>query len=352
MTDHDDPTPAPPPRREPRAQARRIDASAPGAGPVCPPLSDEVIADLHAGALDADTTARLWPTVLADDESARLLDALDSVRGRLAALRGTADAGDDAAGERARAVGGEPMPELVAARLRHSLLAASSRDASGDNRADDATRADSPSFDALRSHGAGVDTSALGEGSTAPMRPVRGGPSRRRPSRRRLVASAAAVAAIGVGVAAPVIWAADGFNGGDTAVPVAAPDAAAPESSAARGAGAPGSGTEVRHHRPGAVDRPIAGPGGPLDAAKILSFRGSDGRGPFADPARLDACLTANGLPARAPLLGSGPVHVDGHEGTLLLVPGPHAPMLTALIVTPECGQGSAGLIDRTDVGG
>lgn len=52
-----------------------------------PPYPPELIADLHAGVLDEALSARLWPLVKADPESAAHLAELDATRERLAALR-------------------------------------------------------------------------------------------------------------------------------------------------------------------------------------------------------------------------------------------------------------------------
>jgi hypothetical protein len=80
--------------------------------PLGPPWSVDVLADLHAGVLDSDVSARLWPAVNADPEARAVLAALDTVKvelGRLAAAPP------------------EPMPANLAARLDSALRAEAAR---------------------------------------------------------------------------------------------------------------------------------------------------------------------------------------------------------------------------------
>lgn len=71
-----------------------------------PPWSVDVLADLHAGALDAKQSAALWAQVNGDPDAQAVLAALDSVR------RDLDDLGDAPA---------EPMPAHFAARLDAAL---------------------------------------------------------------------------------------------------------------------------------------------------------------------------------------------------------------------------------------
>lgn len=77
-------------------------------GPPGPPWSVDVLADLHAGTLDADVSARLWPQVNADPEARAVIEALDVVKVELGQLRGAAP---------------EPMPDRFAARLDAAIEA-------------------------------------------------------------------------------------------------------------------------------------------------------------------------------------------------------------------------------------
>lgn len=81
-------------------------------GPGGPPWSVEVLADLHAGALDAETSAQLWPAVNADPEARAVIEALDTVKVELGQLAGAPPA---------------PMPAHFAARLDAALAAEAGR---------------------------------------------------------------------------------------------------------------------------------------------------------------------------------------------------------------------------------
>lgn len=75
--------------------------------PQGPPWSVDVLADLHAGALDDAVSAELWPRVRRDPDAVAVLAALDTTRAELAGL-GTAVA---------------PMPDRFAARLDQAIAA-------------------------------------------------------------------------------------------------------------------------------------------------------------------------------------------------------------------------------------
>jgi hypothetical protein len=77
-------------------------------GPSGPPWSVDLLADLHAGALDDQTTRELWPRVNADPEARAVIEALDVIKVELGQL-GTAPAA--------------PMPAHFAAQLDAALEA-------------------------------------------------------------------------------------------------------------------------------------------------------------------------------------------------------------------------------------
>lgn len=333
-----------------------------------------VLARLHA---DSAVRPPMAPTppparVAVDPDAARLWGELDEVRRRLHALRGP-HADDARAGSAAeveavaapkpdsgvsaaahtRRTPAEPMPELVAARLRRALIAQ-----------DPPTEA------------------AAVEAGTAPPRPAR-----RRV--RRFMIGAAAVIAVGLGAAAPALWeaahatgstptvtarqdprAVDGAVAGRT-LPAAAGGDAAAEPPAHDRAAAPGTAV-TREHRSHASVPPAAEdhvrendpessasapgatrdtPAAALGTDELRRVQAAQDPGPFADSAALRRCLRANGVPAGSHLLGAGPVRVHGRDGTLLLIPGPRPPALTALVVTEACGSGRDGLLYRTDIG-
>ncbi|OLL19863.1 MULTISPECIES: hypothetical protein [unclassified Rhodococcus (in: high G+C Gram-positive bacteria)] len=76
-----------------------------------PPYSADLLADLHAGALDDDVTAGLWPAVRRDPDAMAVIAALDSVSRRLRALGAAED------------VESPPIPPEVAARIDAALTA-------------------------------------------------------------------------------------------------------------------------------------------------------------------------------------------------------------------------------------
>src|SRR6266545_182140 len=77
-------------------------------GPSGPPWSVDLLADLHAGALDDQLSSDLWPRVNADPEARAVIEALDVVKVELGQL-GSAPA--------------PPMPAHLAARLDAALEA-------------------------------------------------------------------------------------------------------------------------------------------------------------------------------------------------------------------------------------
>jgi len=79
-----------------------------GAEMLGPPFSAELLADLHAGVLPADVSARLWPLVRQDSDAVAVLDALDTVSARLG------EVGRD------HSIG-TPVPPEIAARINSAL---------------------------------------------------------------------------------------------------------------------------------------------------------------------------------------------------------------------------------------
>lgn len=78
-----------------------------------PPYSADLLADLHAGALDDDVAARLWPAVRRDADAMAVIAALDEVQSRLRSL-----------GEAAPTAS---IPPEVAARIDTALAERSAR---------------------------------------------------------------------------------------------------------------------------------------------------------------------------------------------------------------------------------
>lgn len=81
-------------------------------GPAGPPWSVDLLADLHAGVLDADLSARLWPQVNADPDARAVIEALDTVKVDLGQLGNAPVA---------------PMPAHFAARLDAAIATEAQR---------------------------------------------------------------------------------------------------------------------------------------------------------------------------------------------------------------------------------
>ncbi|HEX9334245.1 MAG TPA: hypothetical protein VF892_00105, partial [Pseudonocardiaceae bacterium] len=73
-----------------------------GDTPMGPPWPVDVLADLHAGALDDAVARELWPRVRQDPAAVAVLDALDATRAELSGLAASPSI---------------PMPARFAARL-------------------------------------------------------------------------------------------------------------------------------------------------------------------------------------------------------------------------------------------
>lgn len=152
------------------------------------------------------------------------------------------------------------------------------------------------------------------------------------PSRRR-ARSWFTVAAASTAAAAGIVFALTTLDGGQPEPPVlnATPPAENPHS-------------------------PVTELGNDLDAGKVLALlRGSSGSavgaGRLSDPEARARCLQANGIDRSAPLMGSMKVRFHGTDAVLMLVPGPHPPGLTALVVGTGCDIDTPDLLKRIDIG-
>ncbi|SDC80464.1 hypothetical protein [Actinokineospora iranica] len=260
-----------------------------GGGPGRPPWSVDLLADLHAGVLDPEQSARLWPQVNADPDAKAVIDALESVRVGLGELR-------DAPAP--------PMPARFAASLDAALEA-----------------------EARRAFGGGVAVQQLPGPPAQPAPQAFAAPvvdlaeARRKRGKRAawgvglLTAAAAAVA-----VTVAVVPGPKQTTGG---VAAPAPSASAPAS-------APGSAAD---QGPLAVTRD-----GVSAAAKAIGE--SKDYGQLGDEAGLDRCLTANGFDAaKAQTVGVRPVTLDGKPGVMALLFTGVAGQLRVLVVAPDCTQ-------------
>ncbi|WP_157105997.1 hypothetical protein [Nocardia sienata] len=280
-----------------------------------PPFPAELLADLHAGNIDPELSARLWPAVQRDPEAKRYLDSLDELRGSLAAL---------GAAERIT----RPIPGDIAARL-DALAESLGRPGSGSgtatagNSLPDPPPASPPNPadfppPALGSPPPALDQAGAGTafepaGLTAPVSLD----AHRR--RRRLAAGVAAAAVLVVAIGA-AFFTVGGSGTGTT--PTAAPP--------------PSASTE---------------PGPGLDTAVALRALGrNDVGGRLADPAALTACVAAAGIDR--PVLGSADMDFRGREAVLILVGGRNGAQITALVVGPGCAPGNPEVLATpTDIG-
>lgn len=95
----------------------------------------------------------------------------------------------------------------------------------------------------------------------------------------------------------------------------------------------------------------VAAPRAEVIRAEVSTLIGRRDDGPFATASALAACLAANGVAADTPVLGSGPVTLDGREATLVVLPGRTPGALVALAVGPRCGPGIPDTVSRADIG-
>ncbi|HET8994073.1 MAG TPA: hypothetical protein VFN32_09755 [Rhodococcus sp. (in: high G+C Gram-positive bacteria)] len=219
-----------------------------------PPYSDDLLADLHAGALDDELAERLWPLVRQDHHAMAVIDRLDAVQARLRTW-----------GEEPTA---EPIPPDVAVRLDEMLHRLATQ--SSERR--------------------------------------RGGPLRD----RRILA----VTGIGAAAAFAVVFALV-FRGigaaDDTVGPPLASGASPSQDDSSSGENS-------------------------LTPASLRQIVGSTGLGPLSEEERLRDCLSANGVDPDSPILGSREIRVGDSDAVAILLGGPKAPQITALVVGTRCG--------------
>ncbi|MFD9889618.1 hypothetical protein ACFWY9_09765 [Amycolatopsis sp. NPDC059027] len=271
-------------------------------GIVGPPWSVDVLADLHAGALDEQTSADLWPRVHADPDARAIIDALESTQSDLAALA-TAPV--------------EPMPAEYAARIDAALAAESSaRQAAQGPRQfpGQAQREQAPPVPG--------QAPQAGPG-LAPV--VDLAAARKRRNKRIgwgagiVTVAAAAVAAIAIIV--PATQQSGGPTGG-----IAQPAPSGPAGPAGPTLGGDGSGAQSL-------------------LGKSLGVRDF---GPLQTEERLDACVAANGLDPAVRPVGVQPVTVEGKAGVMVVYTTGKLAQYRMVAFGADCGPGNpAKLFDK-----
>ncbi|HEV7650642.1 MAG TPA: hypothetical protein VGP26_21050 [Actinophytocola sp.] len=258
-------------------------------GPPGPPWSVDVLADLHAGALDPAESARLWPQVNTDPQARAVLAALDEVKIGLGRL-GNAPA--------------EPMPGLYAARLDAALDAE------------------------MRASGR-VATAPLPPQSAPTAAPVVDLSAVRR-RRNRMAAWGAGVLTAAAAAAAVAFVALPGQETGGT------PSAEGGKTTEAPG-GTQGSGE--------GTDQPLALSKDNLGAA-IGGLNGKKDYGDLRDAQGLKACLDAHQVPSSGEPVGVGPVKLDGKPGiAALLGAGTQPGHFRVVVVEPTCSADDPGKV-------
>jgi hypothetical protein len=239
-----------------------------------PPWSVDVLADLHAGALDARQSAALWAQVNRDPEAQAVLAALDSVRRDLDAL------GDAPV---------EPMPAHFAAQLDAAIAA-----------------------EAAKSHPAQTPAPPSG---TAPV--VDMAEARRRRGRR-------------------MGWAAGVLTAAAAAVAVTFVALPSEETTGTPQPQAGAGDTAQEEPGDGAPQGPLALEGDNLGPA-VSGLTGQKNYGPFESEQGLLDCLDEQGI-TNAQVTGAREVTVDGTEGVAaLLAGGEGGKRFRLVIVDPQC---------------
>ncbi|EIF01202.1 hypothetical protein [Saccharomonospora glauca] len=259
-------------------------------GLVGPPWSVDVLADLHAGVLDEQEAAELWPRVNADPDARAIIEALESTK---ADLSGFAE------------LDVEPIPADVASRIdaaleRERRAGATQPQVTQATQANQAAEAPQPS-----------PQPAAGNANVVSLDAARAKRKKRLGWGAGLLTAAAAV----VAAAFLVIPGTGGQEEGVGGTPALAVDS------------------------------------GNLSAAvgEITNVRDY---GPLGDEQRLDACLGANGIDPEVKPVGFRPVTIDGTEAVMVLLTTGELGQFRLVALAPDCGPDNPGLLMDETVGG
>lgn len=272
------------------------DAPSTDGAPSGPPWPLELLAELHAGAFDEQTTARLRTEVDDDPAASATLTALDAT---IDALQAFAE------------LPSPRMPEDIAARIDAAI-------------ADEvvARSLDTPTVTGT-SQTEPIPTATVGPAGRADV--IDFAAARQRRARRGMLAGVgiltAAAAAVGVLVVGNLT------DSGQT------------------------SGTP--NAQPGDTGMPPMTVSEDNLAAAIGDTMGANDYGPLAGPGRLDACLAANGVDTGATTpVGAREVDLNGRAGVLIVLPaGSNPPQWRLLVVGPDCAQDDPDTLADTTTG-
>ncbi|KAA2251351.1 hypothetical protein F0L68_37580 [Solihabitans fulvus] len=253
-----------------------------------PPWSVDLLADLHAGVLDAATEATLWPRVEADPDAVAVLAALDATIADLTDLPPLR------------------MPDHVAARIDAALAAeANGRAAVPTQSASDRGRP--------IPFGAGPTGTAPPRQADAPV--VDLAEARRRRNRR-------------VGWGAGVLVAAAAAVG---VVMVTLPGVNSPTT------GTPNAQSQTPSGGQTSAQPPLAVQGGNLGAAVPKIMQNLD-YGSLGTADRLAGCLRGGGIANTKPI-GAGPITLDGRPALMAVLPSGKLGEFRVVVVDPAtCG--------------
>lgn len=279
-----------------------------------PPWSVDLLADLHAEALDPDLAAELWPRVSADPEASAIIAAFEATQADLAALPELT------------------MPDDVAARIE-AALAAEARAMLPTPRSENELPATvSPLPTRAPADAAPSETPQLTGQPPAgqPVAPVVDLAKARQRRRNRWLGwggGVLAAAAVATGVLVATL---PGTNGSSSGTPAAQPPASsvtAPPPLALRSEELPG---------------------------KLPQLMGVTDYGSLNDQAGLNACLTASGKSPGGDPVGIQPVIVDGRESLVAVLPGNTGTpgQFRLVVMDPTCGPGNPGVRSDQLIGG
>lgn len=300
--------------------------------PQGPPWSPELLADLHAGALDEQTAAELNPLVLQDPEAAELLAALDATAAQL---------------------GEEPepaIPDAVADRIEAALTAAAQ---DGEAQSGEAQGGEAQGRGPQNGEtAAGADPHAVTGPQPVPQHkpePEAGGrvldlaAARRRRSRRALQVGGVLAGAAAVAGAIVLTNVQPERNSAQTA--------GADHSTEPGGQESLGTSEDGGQYSGGQPTLAVQGDQVSLSGPQLSEVLGTERYGALSRPEQLVGCLQANGVTSGKPI-GAREITLNGEPAQLLIVPAGRIGQFRLLAVGPECGPDRPATLSDSIAGG